>query len=79
MALLDLHSDQIEINTLFLDEGFESLDEESLKIVVSTLKELKNEGKIIGIISHVPMLKDEIKTQIKIDKIGNGISELSVI
>jgi len=79
LALLDLHSDQIEINTLFLDEGFESLDEESLKIVVSTLKELKNEGKIIGIISHVPMLKDEIKTQIKIDKIGNGISELSVI
>jgi exonuclease SbcC len=79
LALLDLHSDQIEINTLFLDEGFETLDEESLKMVISTLKNLESKGKIIGIISHVPLLKEQIKTQIKIDKIGNGVSELSVI
>ncbi len=79
LALLELHSDQIEINTLFLDEGFETLDEESLKMVLSTLNNLKSRGKVIGIISHVPMLKQQIKTQIKIDKVGDGVSELSVI
>lgn len=79
LALLDLHSDQIEINTLFLDEGFETLDEQSLKMVISTLKNLESRGKIIGIISHVPLLKEQIKTQIKIDMIGDGVSELSVI
>ncbi|SFV61711.1 Exonuclease SbcC [hydrothermal vent metagenome] len=78
LALLELHSDQIEINTLFLDEGFETLDEESLKMVISTLKNLESRGKIIGIISHVPLLKEQIKTQIKIDKMGDGVSELSV-
>jgi exonuclease SbcC len=79
LALLELHSDQIEINTLFLDEGFETLDEESLKMVLSTLKNLKSRGKIIGIISHVPLLKEQIKTQIKINKVGDGVSELSII
>ena len=79
LALLDLNSNQIEINTLFLDEGFETLDEESLEMVISTLNSLENSDKIIGIISHIPILKEQIKTQIKIDKIGNGVSELSIV
>ena len=79
LALLELHSDNIEINTLFLDEGFETLDEDSLKMVLSALKSLENRGKIIGIISHLPLLKAQIKTQIKIDMTGDGVSKLSVI
>ena len=79
LALLELHSDQMEINTLFLDEGFETLDEDSLKMVLSALKNLESRGKIIGIISHVPLLKEMIKTQIKVNMIGDGVSELSVI
>jgi exonuclease SbcC len=79
LSLLELNSDQMEINTLFLDEGFETLDEESLKMVLSTLNNLNSKGKIIGIISHVPLLKEQIKTQIKINKVGKGISELSIL
>ncbi len=79
LGLLELNSDQIEINTLFLDEGFETLDEESLKLVIETLSNFESEGKIIGIISHVPLLKEQIRTQVKIEKKGNGMSELSIV
>jgi len=79
LGLLALNSEQIEINTLFLDEGFETLDEESLNLVMKTLSNLESEGKIIGIISHVPLLKEQIGTQVKIEKKGRGMSELSII
>ena len=79
LGLLELNSEQIEINTLFLDEGFETLDEESLKLVIETLSNFESEGKIIGIISHVPLLKEQIITQVKIEKKGNGMSELSIV
>ena len=78
LGLLDLNSNQLELNTLFLDEGFETLDEESLKLVLNTLNNLKSEGKIIGIISHLPLLKEQISTQITIEKRANGISELAI-
>jgi len=79
LGLLELNSEQLEINTLFLDEGFETLDEESLQLVIDTLANLNSEGKIIGIISHIPLLKEQIKTQIKIVKQANGESEVCVV
>jgi exonuclease SbcC len=79
LALLEMNSEQIEINTLFLDEGFETLDEESLTMVIETLTNLEIRGKIIGVISHVPLLKEAIKTQVQIEKRGSGISSLSVV
>ncbi len=79
LGLLEMNSEQIEINTLFLDEGFETLDEESLHQVIEALSTLESEGKIIGIVSHIPLLKEKIKTQIKIEKRDNGESELCVV
>ncbi len=79
LGLLEMNSEQIEINTLFLDEGFETLDEESLHQVIDALSTLESEGKIIGIVSHIPLLKEKIKTQIKIEKRDNGESELCVV
>ena len=79
LGLLEINSEQVQINTLFLDEGFETLDEESLKLVINTLSNLENRGKIIGIISHIPLLKEKIKTQIKIEKKVNGESEICVV
>ncbi len=78
LALLDLNTQELEINTLFLDEGFETLDEESLKEVLRVLSTLERRGKIIGIISHTPLLKEQIKTQIMIEKKGDGVSSLSI-
>ena len=79
LGLLEMNSEQIELNTLFLDEGFETLDEESLKQVIDALSKLENNGKLIGVVSHVPLLKEQIRTQVKIEKKGSGVSELSVV
>jgi len=79
LGLLELNSEEREINTLFLDEGFETLDEESLKMVIEALSNLESNGKIIGIISHIPLLKEQIKTQLKLEKQEDGFSRLAVV
>ena len=53
-------------NFFFLDEGFGSLDQESLDIVFQTLKSLRNENRIVGLISHVEEMKSEIATYLKV-------------
>ena len=79
LGLLEISSEQVELNTLFLDEGFETLDEESLKEVIEALSSLESGGKVIGIVSHVPLLKEQIKRQIKIEKEENGQSKICLV
>ncbi len=79
LGLSDLASNKIKIKSLFIDEGFGTLDSKSLDIVISTLETLKSKDKLIGIISHVASLKDRISTQIDIIKKGNGISEVKIL
>ncbi len=79
LGLSDMVSDKLEINTLFLDEGFETLDTESLKIVLSTLETLNVNNRVIGIVSHTSALKNKIGTQIHFDKQENGMSLMSII
>ena len=62
----------IEIETLFIDEGFGSLDSESLDQAVDTLMALAGSDRMIGIISHVGELKDRIGRQILIEKRADG-------
>ena len=56
------------MNTLFIDEGFGTLDSESIDQALSVLLDLKNDNKVIGIISHVDELKERISTQIVVEK-----------
>ncbi len=79
LGLSDLASNKIKIKSLFIDEGFGTLDSKSLDIVISTLETLKSKEKLIGIISHVESLKDRISTQIDIIKKGNGISKIKIL
>ncbi|MFQ9072376.1 MAG: SbcC/MukB-like Walker B domain-containing protein [Faecalibacillus faecis] len=58
----------IELNTLFIDEGFGSLDSQSLDQAMNCLMELHQDNKLIGIISHVSELKDRIDRQIIVDR-----------
>lgn len=58
----------IELNTLFIDEGFGSLDNQSLDQAMNCLMELHQDNKLIGIISHVSELKDRIERQIIVDR-----------
>jgi exonuclease SbcC len=55
------------------------LDEKTLEDAIITLENLNNSGKIIGIISHVPALKEKITTQIRVTKKGGGVSILELV
>ena len=62
----------IRVETLFIDEGFGSLDEQSLELAVDTLRQLSSQGCMIGIISHVKELKEQIFGRIEIKKGQKG-------
>lgn len=74
LGLSQINSKNIQIESLFLDEGFGTLDEDALDLALSTLFDLQQSGKSIGIISHVASLKERIDTQIIIEKQAGGNS-----
>lgn len=79
LALADLVSHKISIDSLFLDEGFGTLDADSLDLALAALDSLNASGKSIGIISHVAGLKERIPVQIEVRKNGGiGHSQLRV-
>ncbi len=79
LALSDLASKNVEINSLFIDEGFGTLDPETLDQTLDTLEKLQAESsKTIGIISHVDSLKERISTQIQLTRNGQGYSSLAI-
>ncbi len=79
LGLSDLASKNVKIDSLFIDEGFGTLDKNTLETVISTLETLQSEGKMIGIISHVENLKERIQTQIQITKKSNGVSVVGIV
>lgn len=68
----------IKLDTLFIDEGFGSLDQDSLELAIRTLMDLQSAGRMIGVISHVSEMKEQIGTRIDILKTSHG-SEIKVI
>ena len=62
----------IKLDTLFIDEGFGSLDQESLDLAIRTLMDLQSSGRMIGVISHVSEMKEQIGTRIDIISTVNG-------
>jgi exonuclease SbcC len=62
----------IQIDTLFIDEGFGSLDPESLDSAIEALFSLNSSGRLVGIISHVEELKTRIPVHIEIDRTAEG-------
>ncbi len=79
LGLSDLAAQNVCIDSLFIDEGFGSLDPDSLNEAISLLEEMQsNTQKSIGIISHVTELKERITTQVKLSPTGNGYSKISV-
>lgn len=77
LALSDLVSHKTRIESLFLDEGFGTLDPDTLETALAALDSLQSSGKMIGVISHVEALKERIPVQIKVCKqAGSGWSQL---
>ncbi|HEY0249208.1 MAG TPA: SMC family ATPase [Gryllotalpicola sp.] len=66
----------IRLDTLFIDEGFGSLDDDTLEVAMQTLDELRTGGRTIGLISHVEAMKEEIPAQLRVEVTEGGWSAI---
>ncbi len=78
LGLSAMAGKNIRVESLFLDEGFGTLDSEALDLALDTLSRLRQEGTQIGIISHVEALKDRIPTRIVVEKLNGGRSKIHI-
>ncbi len=79
LGLADLAGRRAQIKSLFIDEGFGTLDESALSMAVQTLDNLQGDGIKIGIVSHVKELKEKIFPQINVFRHGNGVSDVRIL
>jgi exonuclease SbcC len=79
LGLSDIASRSVKLDSLFIDEGFGTLDPETLEIALSALEILRSGSKSVGVISHVGLLKERITTQIVVNKGTSGFSTIQVI
>ncbi|WP_041350707.1 SbcC/MukB-like Walker B domain-containing protein [Nitrosococcus watsonii] len=77
LGLSHMASRNVRVDSLFLDEGFGTLDEEALDTALETLAGLQQDGKLIGVISHVPALKERISSQIRVIPQTGGRSKIA--
>jgi exonuclease SbcC len=77
LGLSEMAGKNVRVDSLFLDEGFGTLDEDALDTALSALGKLRQEGKLIGVISHVQAVKDRVPVQIQVEKLPGGRSRLS--
>jgi exonuclease SbcC len=79
LGLSDLAGRSVNIDTLFIDEGFGTLDPETLEVALTALETLRQGNKSVGVISHVGLLKERITTQVVVTKGASGHSTLKVV
>ncbi|WP_415845596.1 AAA family ATPase [Stutzerimonas zhaodongensis] len=79
LGLASMASSKLKIESLFIDEGFGSLDPESLQIAMDALDSLQAQGRKVAVISHVAEMHERIPVQIQVQRMGNGQSGLRII
>lgn len=78
LGFSDLAGQSVRIESLFIDEGFGSLDPESLEIAITALESLRQNNKTVGVISHIDLLKERISTQVVVEKLTGGRSRIRI-
>lgn len=78
LGLSSLSSNRMKVESLFIDEGFGSLDNDTLGIAMDALERLQTQGRKIGVISHVSEMTERIAVRISITKTANGKSEIQI-
>ena len=80
LSLSDMASKNVALESLFIDEGFSTLDPEMLELAMTTLDKIQSESqKTVGIISHVESLKERIAVQIHLEKNAQGFSSIQIV
>lgn len=79
LGLASLSSSRMKVESLFIDEGFGSLDPNTLNIAMDALERLHNQGRKVGVISHVQEMTERIPVQIRVSKQQSGKSKVEVI
>lgn len=78
LGLSSLASDRINVESLFIDEGFGSLDIETLRVAMEALTTLQTQGRKIGVISHVQEMTESIAVRVNVEKNGQGSSKVRI-
>ncbi len=79
LGLASLSSNKMRVESLFIDEGFGSLDPSTLLVAMDALDRLHNQGRKVGVISHVQEMTERITTQIRVSKLSNARSRVEVV
>lgn len=79
LGLASLSSSRMKVESLFIDEGFGALDPDTLNVAMDALERLHNQGRKVGVISHVQEMTERIPVQIKVNKQNGGKSVVKVI
>ena len=79
LGLSDLAGRNVQIDSLFIDEGFGSLDGDTLDEAISALEGLRSRDKTVGVISHVELLKERISTQVVVGTDAGGRGKIEVV
>jgi len=78
LGLSSLSSNRMKVESLFIDEGFGSLDSDTLRMAMDALESLRTQGRKIGVISHVQEMTERIPTQIQVCRASNGRSYMEI-
>ena len=78
ISLSDIAGKKSHIESLFVDEGFGSLDECELDRIFEVLNKVKNNNRMIGVISHLPSVKERVFNKVEVKKNGSGTSSITV-
>lgn len=78
LGLSELASRHHPIDSLFIDEGFGTLDSDTLEVALGALENLRSRGKTIGLISHVELLKERLTTQVRVKRGVGGTSQIEI-
>lgn len=79
LALASLSGNRMQVESLFIDEGFGSLDPETLNVAMDALEKLHSNGRKVGVISHVQEMTERIPTQIRVTRVSGGKSKVEII
>ena len=78
LGLASLSSQRVKVESLFIDEGFGSLDTDSLRVAMDALDQLQAQGRKVGVISHVQEMTERIAVQIQVRRLSGGQSHIRV-